>query len=407
MRLLFVVQRYGQEVAGGAELLCRELASRLVARGHEVGVVTSRALSYVDWADHYAAGLTEIDGVQVHRLSVRQPRDPSLFGPLDARTVWGRKPVPLHLQQEWMRMQGPNLPDLPAWLAAHAPGHDAVAFFTYLYYPTWAGLPVAAGLVPTVLHPTAHDEPQIALPLFETTFRHPDAFAFSTEEERDLVERRFRIAPPGAVIGIGTDFDVSCDAGRFRGAYGLGDDPYLLFVGRVDPVKGSGELFDFFTTYKERHPGPLRLVVVGEPVVPLPAHPDVVVTGFVDDDVKHDAYEGALALVQPSYFESFSMVLTEAWVHSLPALVQGRCAVLDGQARRSRGAVPYAGFAEFEAAVELLVDQPHVARALGERGRAYVEQQYEWSAVLDRYEDVIARVRLRHYESRSVTSRLD
>ena len=392
MRLLFVVQRYGHEVAGGAELHCRQFATRLAARGHDVDALTSCAVSYQDWADHYPEGASELDGVQVHRLRVGHPRDHRYFDPMNSRVAWGRLPMPLHLQREWMHMQGPYMPAIRPWLQAHAPDYDVVVFFTYLYYTTWAGLPVAAGLAPTVLHATAHDEPMLYLPLFDTTFRHPAAFAYSTDEERELIESRFRRGGDGSVIGIGFDLDVTGSAERFRQAYALGTDPYLLFVGRVDPGKGSDELFDFFVAYKQRNPGPLRLVIVGDPIKPLASHPDVVVTGFVSDDVKHDAYEGALALAQPSYFESFSMVLTEAWVHRTAALVQGHCEVLVGQSRRSRGGLPYRGFEEFEAAVQLLLEQPGLGRALGRQGRRYVEANYQWDVVLDRYTELLRSV---------------
>ena len=93
-RLLFVVQRYGREVAGGAELLCREFATRLAARGHSVEVVTSCALNYVDWANHYPAGTAELDGVTVHRLPVAHQRDDRLFEALNTRVVWGQRPIP-------------------------------------------------------------------------------------------------------------------------------------------------------------------------------------------------------------------------------------------------------------------------------------------------------------------------
>jgi glycosyltransferase involved in cell wall biosynthesis len=57
-----------------------------------------------------------------------------------------------------------------------------------------------------------------------------------------------------------------------------------------------------------------------------------------------------------------------------------------GEARRSGGAIPYSGFAEFEAAVDLLVDAPGLATALGDAGRGYVELRYGWDDVLARYE---------------------
>jgi glycosyltransferase involved in cell wall biosynthesis len=390
VRLLFVVQRYGEDVAGGAERACREVATRLAARGHDVEVATSRARSYVDWADSYPAGATRIDGVLVHRFSVRRPRDPKVFSGLHARVLGAPFEAATLLQKEWMRLQGPELPGLPAWLGEHAPAFDVAICFTYLYWTTWAALPVVAGRVPTVLQPLAHDEPPLTLSLFEEVFSAPDALAFLTEEEESLVRRRFEYTQPSVVTGMGIELEVRTAPDDFRARFGLDDRPYVVFVGRLDPGKGSDEVFDFWCAYKQRRPGPLALVVVGEQVKALPAHPDVVVTGFVDEATKDSAIAGALALVQPSYYESFSIVLCEAWAQRKPALVQGRCAVLDGQARRSGGAIPYRGYAEFEAALDLLVEQPALAERLAAAGRAYVEEHYEWGQVLGRYETLLS-----------------
>jgi glycosyltransferase involved in cell wall biosynthesis len=290
-----------------------------------------------------------------------------------------------------MKEQGPYLPDLGGWIEQRAESYDATIFFTYLYFTSWAGISAAWRRSPIVFHPTAHDEPPLYLPLFDPIFRMATAFSYFTHEEEALVARRFRVRAPGSVIGIGQEIRSPTDPAEFRAAHSLVDVPYLVYVGRVDPGKGSDELFDYFTTYKSRNPGPLRLVIVGDPVKPLPLHPDVIVTGFVDDGTKDAAMAGAVALVHPSYFESFAMNLTEAWTQGRPALVQGRCAVLAGQARRAGGGIPYRGFAEFEAAVDSLVDEPNLQRRLGERGRSYVEANYEWDVVLDRYEELLER----------------
>ena len=140
---------------------------------------------------------------------------------------------------------------------------------------------------------------------------------------------------------------------------------------------------------------------MGESARPLAPHPDVVVTGFVDEKTKRSAMAGALAVVQPSYFESFAMTLTEAWAQRRPALINRRCAVLAGQARRSGGAVPYAGFAEFEAAVELLLEEPKLVDAMGRSGRAYVERRYAWPDVLGRYEVLLERATSPRFRGRS------
>ncbi|MDQ1396729.1 MAG: hypothetical protein QOG64_1988 [Acidimicrobiaceae bacterium] len=389
-----MVQRYGEEVAGGAELACRQFAVRMAARGHDVHVATTCARNYTDWANAFPAGDSEVEGVTLHRLPVVSQRDNELFNALNPRLLAGYKPVPLHLQRSWMRAQGPYTPALAQWLAGEAGRFDVVSFFTYLYWTTWAGLPVAARRTATVLHPCAHDEPPLYLPIFDPLVRVPDGLAMFTEEEAALIRDRFHLDRPEAVTGIGIDVTAVGDAAAFRATAGgaLGDRPYLLYVGRVDPHKGSTELFDFFVTYKARNPGPLALVVVGDPVLPLDAHPDVVPVGFVAEEAKTGAMAGALALVQPSYFESFSLVLCEAWVQGRPALVQGRCAVLDGQVRRSGGGLPYTGFAEFEAAVDRLWGDPGLREAMGQAGRRYVEANYHWDAVLDRYERLLEAV---------------
>jgi len=396
MRILFVVQRYGALVPGGAELAAREFATRLAARGHVAEVLTSCAVSYVDWANAYPPGTEELDGVLVHRLPVSEPRADRIFGPMHARVPFGRHRVPPFMQRDWMRVQGPHLPGLTPWLRERATSYDRIVFFTYLYFTASAGLPAAAGLVPTVLHPTAHDEPPLYLSLFDITYRLPSALAFLTEEEAALVGRRFHVRLPSTVTGLGVELDVVAsaeDITAFRaGVAGLGARPYLVYVGRVDPGKGSVELFDFFTAYKRRNPSDLALVVVGDPVEPMPPHPDIFITGFVAEPTKRAAMGGSLALVQPSYFESFSLVLVEAWALSKPALVQGRCDVLDGHARRSGGGIPYRGFAEFEAALDLVRSDPGLAAALGRAGRRYVERRYAWDRVIARYEAFLVRI---------------
>jgi glycosyltransferase involved in cell wall biosynthesis len=391
MRILYAVQRYGEEVAGGAEYACRQFAERLAAMGHDVEVVTSCATSYVDWANRYPQGTSTLNGVTLHRLPVRRPREDRVFGPMNGRVVFGSKPVPLYLQAEWMRTQGPEMPQLVPWMERHAASFDVVVFFTYLYYTSWAALPTVAALVPTVLHPAAHDEAPLYLPLFDFMVRLPSALGFFVEEEAALVARRFRMQRPIAITGIGIDLEMSGDGNVFREAFGLGDNPYIIYVGRVDPAKGSTELVDFFTTYKKRHPGPLKLVLLGEKVSAVAEHDEIVATGFVDEKMMHHAMKGALALVHPSYFESFSLVLAESWALERPALVQGHCDVLTGQAHRSGGALPYRGFAEFEAAVDMLLESPQLGDAMGKAGRAYVERRYPWSVVLDRYERLLQR----------------
>ena len=120
-----------------------------------------------------------------------------------------------------MRAQGPYLPELVPWLLERAPDHDVVSFFTYLYYPTWAGLPAAAvgRRRPSSIRPPTTSR-RSYLDLFRTMFHHPSAFGFLTEEEAALVERRFRPGRPYEVVGVGIDVDrhEGFDGAAFRDA---------------------------------------------------------------------------------------------------------------------------------------------------------------------------------------------
>jgi glycosyltransferase involved in cell wall biosynthesis len=399
MKVLYTVQRYGRDIVGGSESACRQFAEHLVERGHHVEVVTSCARRYTDWADEYPAGSSELDGVLVHRLPVVAERTDQRFGPLNHWTIHGPRPIPLFQQRRWAQLMGPELVDYGGWLLANADRFDVVVFMTYLYTTTTSGLPVLAGRVPTILQPTAHDEPALWVGIHDTMFRLADGFIFLAPEERNLVARRFAFEPAGTVTGLGIDPREPVDTAGFRRAFGLGEDPYLVYVGRIDRAKGALQAFEYFRAFKERNPGPLRFVTAGDGVDELPAHADVVRTGVLSEHDKRSALAGSVALVQPSYFESFSIVLCEAWREGRPAVVQAACDVLRGQARRSAGAIPYSGFPDFEAAVERLTADPALADRLGAMGERYVRAKYDWDRVTDAVEQELDAT-LRRYDLR-------
>ena len=109
VRLAFVIQRYGLEVNGGAELHCRWLAERL-ARRHQVEVFATRALDYLEWKNHYPKGTEVVNGIPVHRSTVRRTRNARVFASLS--NLCFHESHTREEEEAWVRENGPYSPDL-------------------------------------------------------------------------------------------------------------------------------------------------------------------------------------------------------------------------------------------------------------------------------------------------------
>ena len=388
LRLAFVVQRYGPEIDGGAEYLCRRVAEALAAH-HDVEVLTTCARDYLTWKNVDPPGLATVNGVRVRRFRVDRPRRVRAFGRY-ADWLYAH-PHTFFEEAEWVRRQGPLALSLVEWIRAHADAHDAFLFFTYLYLPTLLGLPLVAHKA--VLVPTAHDERPIYLDLFRGLFRLPRGLVFQVEEEQAFVEQRFHTGGiPSAVIGGGVDPVPDARPDRFRREAGL-PGPYLLYVGRVDVEKGCRELVEGFLAWRARAGLDLTLVLMGTVAMRLPRHPAILPLGFRPEVEKWDALTGATALVMPSPHESFSFVILESWAQGTPVLATSRSPVLRGHVERSGGGLLYDRTpGDFDAALGRLLAEDALRKALGERGRAYVETRYRWPEVTRRYLQFLARM---------------
>ncbi len=289
---------------------------------------------------------------------------------------------------DWIDRQGPIAPDLID--AIRRSDHDLLAFTPYLYHPTVVGLPLVRDRA--VLHPAAHDEPAIRLPLFDEVFDAARGVAFYTEGERAIAEQRFPslVAKPQVVVGLGIDEAPAVSHGG-HGVRALESRPYLLCLGRVDHSKGTHLLASLFARFKERNPGPLALAVVGPVQRPVPVHPDIVEVGAVDDATKWALLRGATLLVSPSAFESFSLVLFESWEAGVPVLVNARCSATVEHVMRSGGGLAFDNYAVFEAELDRLLVDDRLRHSLAVAGARYAEQ-YRWPAVVDRYRGFAERL---------------
>jgi len=381
LRLAFVVQRFGLDIAGGAEYHCRLVAEHL-ARHAEVEVLTTCADDYITWANRFPAGKSILNGIPVRRFPVKRPRDPERFADWSARVLGGRAPS-REDELRWLEEEGPFSPRLVRYLERHRDDYDFYVFFSYRYYTTFHGL-MAVGRR-GLLVPTAEDDGVYSLAIFRELFHRPGAIVYNSVEEREMIVRVAGNAEvPGDVVGVGSATPEQVDPEGFRNRHGL-RGPFALYVGRIDQNKGCRQLFDHFRRYREETGSDLELVLVGSAVLSVPEGAGIRHLGFLPDSEKWSALAACELLMMPSPFESLSMVTLEAWWSGKPVLANAKCAVLRGQCRRSNAGLYYASYAEFRETLGLLESNPGLRTALGRNGRRYYDTHYSWEVVEGKY----------------------
>jgi glycosyltransferase involved in cell wall biosynthesis len=394
LKLACVIHRFGADIAGGSEGHCRAVALQLAGR-HDVTILTTCARDHVTWRNEYAAGESSDGALRVRRFQVAHLRSLHRFH--DISEIVFNRGASEEEEEEWFRENGPDTPELIAYLREHGAEYDRVLFWSFRYYQTYFGLPVVADRARAdrtgraLLVPTAENDPALWLHVVGRLFTRPAGFVFLTPEEQALVARSCpQPLAASCVIGVGLNpaparphppVDLS--------AHGI-SAPFLLYLGRIDPNKGCYTLLRHFVRWQEQTSLRVPLVLAGPANMPIPDHPLIRFLGYVDETVRDALLATATALVVPSPYESLSIVLLEAWNHGTPALVNGECEVLKGQTLRADGGLYYQNFDEFARALEYLLRHSDVARQLGQNGLAYVEREYRWPHVINTLETFLA-----------------
>ena len=386
MRLAFVIQRYGLEVNGGAELHCRWLAERL-ARRHQVEVFATRALDYLEWRNHYPEGTEVVNGIPVHRYTVKRTRNARAFASLS--NLCFHESHTREEEEAWVRENGPYSPALVKAVVRARERFDRFLFYCFRYYHSYHGLPAVKERA--LLVPTAEEDPAVQLGIMKPLFHAPRGLVYLTPEEQALVEDASgNQGRPSVVIGSGLNLPPGDPSLDFRAKHGL-RRPYLLYVGRIDKNKGCVTLFAYFRKFREETGADVDLVLAGRSVLKLPDDPHVRHVGFISEEEKVAALGQCALLVIPSPYESLSVITLEAWKLGRPVLANARCKVLMGQCLRSNGGFFYHGYAEFAEGLRLLLANPALRETLGRQGREYVERAYSWETIDAKMEDLFAR----------------
>jgi glycosyltransferase involved in cell wall biosynthesis len=312
---------------------------------------------------------------------VDQERNPDRFGRLQDELL--EFPHTEADEIKWMNEQGPHSTELIQFIKKNKDSYQFFIFFSYRYFHSFYGVRTVPHK--SILVPTAEPDAVIHFKIFKALFHLPQGFVYNSVEEKRLIQglsANYQV--PGDIVGVGSELPAATDAWSFRKKYNI-HDPFLLYVGRIDQNKGCGNLFEYFLRYKAQDTSALKLVLIGSAVMEIPDHPSIAHLGFVNDQDKFDAMSACEILVMPSFYESLSMVLLEAWAMGKPTLANGNCRVLMGQTIRSNAGLFYTDYDEFLQSLVHLQRNPETRAIMGRNGKRFYEENYSWNIIEQKY----------------------
>ena len=377
--IAFVCPRFADgATAGGAETLLRNLASHAARAGRQITFLTTCARNHFTWANEVSPGARRIDGLDVRFFPVDEDRDVTSFLRVQS-SICARRTVSPEEEMLWLK-NSVNSRTLCEHLQTQEGEYDRIVMGPYLFGLIY----FAARIHParTLLVPCLHDEPFAALRAMHELFTGVGGFMFNSEPERDLAHRLYGIdLRHAAVVGMGLD-PFAADPAACPRAQAL-KQPYLVYSGRREPLKGTPLLLDYMQAFRSRTGRDLKLVFTGSGPLNVPPDlaPHVLDLGFVSEAEKHAAMAGALAFCHPSVNESFSIVILEAWLAGTAVLVHAGSEVTRYHCRQCNGGLWFRNYPEFEQELLLLLDQPQLRAQLAANGNAYVHREYSWSVI--------------------------
>ncbi len=175
----------------------------------------------------------------------------------------------------------------------------------------------------------------------------------------------------------------------FRERWGLGDDPVILYMGRLHPRKGADKLAQAFINANLPH---AKLVIAGGDEGLLDRlksyqHENIVITGFLDGEARLEALSSASLFVLPAVGEGLSMAVLEAMACAVPVLLSPDCGFTDTEAQGAGRIVPPTIEALTSALTELLT-YPQELKRMGENAQRWTKEAFSWEYIAEQLEMV-------------------
>lgn len=385
-----VIPWYGDEIRGGAEQECNYLAHSLKNAGADVEVFTTcvKDASCDRGKNTLPEGTFIESGITVRRFPVNTCRDIDSYTESNNRIYhnsdFTRRDEEIYFANDI------NSDVMYDYIQKHKNDYRAFLVIPYMYGITYN----AASICPekVVMIPCLHDESYAYMSVLKKRMNSLKGMIFHAKPEYDLAKRLYGLENVRTAIlgeGIDTDWFSACDPKAFRQKYQI-EAPFILFAGRKDAGKKADELCRFFIRLKKEEADcDLKLVLIGGGKLPVSIPDDmqseVIDLGFVSVEDKHNAFAAAEFLCNPSYFESFSLVIMESWIAKRPVLVSEHCAVTTNFCLETNGGLYYNNYAEFRECIKYLLHHKEIGNMMGENGFQYVMEHFTHEKISRNY----------------------
>jgi glycosyltransferase involved in cell wall biosynthesis len=389
MRILYFIPRY-HPATGGAGIWARELLMR-VAHEHDVVVVTQWREDTHDYlrATTVLAPETPYEdsdhGIPIHVIAPQPPYRRWLTAL--SRFYHQYRPVRLLFFALYRQAL---LPQLTACLADYDLLHAVHIGLVYSSEIAFAA--AQAKGIPFVFTPFPHQGGWEGR-RFRRLYSLSDAIIAMTSTEKEWLAVRGADPQRVLVCGGGPVLAEIGDAARFRERFQL-TGPIVLFVGQRLKHKGYAELIAAMPTVWAQHPV-VQFVFIG-PMTPeaqpifAEATKDsrVIDLGIVPIQTKTDALDACTMLCVPSTQESLGLVYIEAWAHGKPVIACDTDVTREVIDVGEDGLLVPQTSSDVARAILQLLNCPHRAAEMGQRGRTKLERKYSWERLSERMIDI-------------------
>jgi glycosyltransferase involved in cell wall biosynthesis len=372
------------DAPGGVETNVREVARRLRAAGEEVEVFSGDLYDEARW-ERRTEFPTEVDGTPVRWFPVRKRLVPGLTLPVMVGLL------------DALRESGADVIHAHSHRYGHVLQSAAVA--------RACGIPL---VVSTHYHPSSRTEPLWSQAMLRaedllfgmTAYRVARRLIVESEIEARFV-RDFAPAERVAVVPPGIDLAAWADPASDHGSAPPLPPGYILFAGRIAPNKGLATLLDAMAMLPSDARPPL--VLMGKDWGARTQVEGIAHRLRLDETLRwlsyvpdprawREVFRGARALVLPSEWEAYGLVLLEAMAAGTPIVATAVGGVPEVLAGGSAGRlVPYGEPAALAQAILETLENAAATRALVARATERV-RTLDWSRSVERLRKIYREV---------------